>query len=114
MAKRKTDNIVQNEADSQVTAPVETNEVNETVEANETNESEVKDVPVSESKEQAPSQSSANVSVTDIPQYVDKILTRYPNYAELYIDLKGGVYVRGTQQNLVKDAILYKNPYYKQ
>lgn len=48
-----------------------------------------------------------------IPGYVDKLLAAYPNYKALYVDAKGGVYPERTQHNLIKDAILYQNPYYK-
>ena len=50
----------------------------------------------------------------EIPENVKKILASYPNYSCLYIDVKGGVYPEHTQPNLVSDAILYQNPYYKQ
>lgn len=49
-----------------------------------------------------------------IPEYVEKVLKMYPNYAELAVDLQGGVYTK-EQQHLSKGkAILYQNPYYKQ
>lgn len=51
--------------------------------------------------------------VTELPEQVKKMLSTYPNYAALYIDSKGGVYTENTQHNLVGDAILYRNPYYK-
>lgn len=51
--------------------------------------------------------------VTELPEQVKKLLGAYPNYAALYIDSKGGVYTEDTQHNLVGDAILYRNPYYK-
>lgn len=90
MARKKTDNAAEVNTEAQVTV--------ETVTA----------------EPQAVAQTPDNTNVTTIPQYVEKILTRYPNYAELYVDAKGGVYISSTQQNIVKDAILYKNPYYKQ
>jgi hypothetical protein len=51
-------------------------------------------------------------TVVEIPAHVDKILKIYPNYAELYVDAKGGVFPKGTKPNLVANAILYQNPYY--
>lgn len=51
--------------------------------------------------------------VTELPEQVKKLLSAYSNYAALYIDSKGGVYTEDTQHNLVGDAILYRNPYYK-
>lgn len=51
--------------------------------------------------------------VTELSEQVKKLLSAYSNYAALYIDSKGGVYTEDTQHNLVGDAILYRNPYYK-
>lgn len=48
----------------------------------------------------------------EIPEAVMAILARYPEYPELYVDSLGGVFTKNTQQNLVKNAILYQNPYY--
>lgn len=59
------------------------------------------------------SDTAPDISV-EIPENVKKILASYPNYSCLYIDVKGGVYPEHTQPNLVSDAILYQNPYYKQ
>lgn len=67
--------------------------------------------PIDTMVNQANADSSASV---EIPEYVQKILASYPNYPCLYIDVKGGVYPKHTQPNLVSDAILYQNPYYKQ
>lgn len=52
--------------------------------------------------------------ITEIPTMVRTLLAAYPNYKALYVDTKGGVYPEGTQPNLIKEAILYQNPYYKQ
>jgi len=109
MARRKTENVALNEAEVQQTAV--NVEVSEDVNKTETAQ-EVSAEAAVEAQEEV--KMPDNVSMTEIPKYVDQILTGYPNYEELYIDSKGGVYVKGTQQNLVKDAILYKNPYYKQ
>lgn len=51
--------------------------------------------------------------VAEPSEQVKKLLRCYSNYAALYVDSKGGVYPEGTQPNLVGDAILYQNPYYK-
>ena len=56
---------------------------------------------------------TVKVSPSQLPECVNKLLKCYPDYSELYIDSKGGVYPKGTQPNLVNDAILYQNPYYK-
>ena len=54
-----------------------------------------------------------NKQDADIPEYVDKLLKLYSNYAELAIDAKGGVYVGGTKHSTTNKPILYQNPYYK-
>jgi hypothetical protein len=51
---------------------------------------------------------------TPVPEPTRLLLQKFPNYQELYIDAKGGVYTKDTQPNLVTEAILYQNPYYKQ
>jgi len=58
-------------------------------------------------------QAPETTSASEIPDTVDKLLKSYPSYSALYIDSRGGVYPKDTQPNLVKDAILYQNPYYK-
>lgn len=59
------------------------------------------------------SDSKKDESTVEIPEFVQKILASYPNYSALYVDTKGGAYPSDTQPNLVSDAILYQNPYYK-
>lgn len=56
---------------------------------------------------------AVEASTTELPEQAKKLLSAYSNYAALYIDSKGGVYTENTQHNLVGDAILYRNPYYK-
>lgn len=56
---------------------------------------------------------AVEASATELPEQAKKLLSAYSNYAALYIDSKGGVYTENTQHNLVGDAILYRNPYYK-
>lgn len=56
---------------------------------------------------------AVEASATELPEQVKKLLSAYSNYAALYIDSKSGVYTENTQHNLVGDAILYRNPYYK-
>lgn len=49
-----------------------------------------------------------------IPDYVDRILKMFPNYAKLAVDAQGGVYTEDSQLLSKGKAILYQNPYYKQ
>lgn len=49
-----------------------------------------------------------------LPSYTARLLSIWPEYQELYIDDKGGVFTKDTQPNIIKEAILYQNPYYKQ
>lgn len=53
------------------------------------------------------------VDISELSDQIKKLLRCYSNYAALYVDLKGGVYPADAQPNLVGDAILYQNPYYK-
>lgn len=92
MAKRK-DDIMQSvmENENLVTDPIEDIEVQ------------------TEGNEETPVGDPQNNNTTDeIPARVKKILSLYPNYEELYIDNKGGVYVTAPKHS----AQLYKNPYY--
>jgi len=50
----------------------------------------------------------------EIPDAVKKLLALYPNHSALYVNAKGGVFPKNAQPSLVKDAILYQNPYFKQ
>jgi len=43
----------------------------------------------------------------------DEILKMYPQYAELYIDSKGGVFTTNTPESVRGKAKLYKNKYHK-
>ncbi|MDR1119460.1 MAG: hypothetical protein LBM08_00905 [Dysgonamonadaceae bacterium] len=55
---------------------------------------------------------SKKVSEEEIPEEIKKILRQYSNEKELYVDKYGGAFVKKTQPALLKDAILYKNPFY--
>lgn len=79
---------------------VEAQEMPQTEEATQTSENTEEEVAV-------------EASATELPEQAKKLLSAYSNYAALYIDSKGGVYTENTQHNLVGDAILYRNPYYK-
>lgn len=54
----------------------------------------------------------AKATQIEIPSEVKNVLRRFPLEQELYVDKCGGVYSKDTQQNLIKNAILYKNPFY--
>lgn len=49
----------------------------------------------------------------EIPASVDAILKLYPQYEECYVDKFGFVYPKNTPKYQRKDAVLYKNKYYK-
>lgn len=68
--------------------------------------------PVDEGSQVTPVE-QVNRDVVEPSEQIKKLLRCYSNYAALYVDTKGGVYPEGTQPNLVGDAILYQNPYYK-
>lgn len=73
----------------------------------ETTEAEKKgSAPASKKEEKAKPEAEEEVRV-------DKILKMYPQYAELYIDSKGGVYTVNTQDTVRGKAKLYKNKYHK-
>lgn len=48
----------------------------------------------------------------EISDEVKSVLKRFPDEKELYVDKFGGVYTKDTQSSLVKNATLYKNPFY--
>ena len=97
MARKKNtkEAVVENQVIEQSTQPVETPSVEDENQETET----------------SPKEDENQEAV--LPKAIDKLLRCYPNYTALYVDSKGGVYPDGTQPNLVEDAILYQNPYYK-
>lgn len=50
----------------------------------------------------------------EIPEDVKTVLKRFPLEKELYVDKWGGTYTKDTQPGLIKNAILYKNPFYNE
>lgn len=52
--------------------------------------------------------------VVIVPPFAMNTLKAFKEYESLYVDDKGGAYTPDTKQNLVGEAILYKNPYHKQ
>jgi hypothetical protein len=60
-------------------------------------------------KNQSETKQNQSAVISDM---ADKILQKYPTEKELYIDSHGGVFTKRTKPIFVKNAILYKNPYY--
>lgn len=117
MAKKKTETQEMDETKLQPQETVENTEVvenpDEVVEAQvetQVDETEVKE----EKPKAAKSKKAEKTPEVEIPNNVKKLLALYPNYEALYINAKGGVFPKNTQPSLVKDAILYQNPYFKQ
>lgn len=82
----------------------------EEIKTEEIEETIVDSVP--ESNENTETQGPITKTKSDlILEFADTKLKLYPNYKELYIDNKGGIYTSKDQSS--KDSILYKNPYYK-
>lgn len=52
-------------------------------------------------------------AAAEIPAHVLALLQKFPDYETLYIDAKGGIYTSGTADVIRKEAVLYRNPYYK-
>lgn len=49
----------------------------------------------------------------EVPAHVLALLQKFPDYEKLYIDAEGGMYTSGTADVIRKEAVLYRNPYYK-
>lgn len=83
-----------------------------------TTEQESKDESVEPTPEEATSEDtkpeSGGVKAKNPPKnnpHIEKILKAFSGYSELYITPKGRVYEKDTKQELLGDAILYKNPF---
>ena len=65
--------------------------------------------------EKAPEAKAAKkaVVVSEEDEHADALLKLYPQYAELYIDGKGGVFAPSTPAHIRGNARLYKNKYHK-
>lgn len=112
MAKRKSENLVENvteEALQETTEQIEQNEASEDVLQESLEQTEEPNT----SEQKSTSKKSSKKNTVEIPDNVDKLLKLYPSYESLYVDDKGGVYPVDAQPNLVVGAILYQNPYYK-
>ena len=51
--------------------------------------------------------------VKDIPANVEKLMKLYPQYESFYVTSTGFVHPIEAPEYLVKDAVLYKNKYFK-
>lgn len=51
---------------------------------------------------------------TEIPVYVDALLKIFTEHEHLFVSLSGSVFTPDTPESMLGDAVLYKNPYYKQ
>lgn len=49
----------------------------------------------------------------ELPKHILKIMEIFHYMDELYISKHGGVFPSNTKESLVKEAKLYKNPYFK-
>lgn len=62
----------------------------------------------------APAPEKKKESAIDPDEKVRVVLRKNPQYQELLVNSRGFVFVPGTSQRIHGDAVLYKNPYYKQ
>ena len=49
----------------------------------------------------------------NIPENVNELMRLYPQYDEIWVTSNGFVHPKGVPAYLTKDAVLYKNKYYK-
>ena len=71
--------------------------------------------PEKKEAEKAPEAKAAKKAavVSEENEHADALLKLYPQYAELYIDGKGGVFAPSTPAHIRGNARLYKNKYHK-
>lgn len=48
-----------------------------------------------------------------VPEKVDRLMRLYPQYEEIYVTPEGFVHSKDAPKYVVKNAVLYKNKYYK-
>ena len=58
-------------------------------------------------------QSSEEQTKEELPKHILRIMEIFYYMDELYISKHGGVFPSNTKESLVKEAKLYKNPYFK-
>lgn len=65
--------------------------------------------------ENAPEEKAVKKTKKEVEEdaHADALLKLYPQYAELYIDSKGGVFTPATPAHIRGNARLYKNKYHK-
>lgn len=106
MAKKKTDNMAEE------TAPVAENpEVNE--QPNTIPEETAPQNTDAPEESEAETKSETKNASADIPAKALAYLKRHSEDKEVYIDRYGGVFLANTPKVLIKDAVLYQNPYFK-
>ena len=86
-----------------------------TVEVIENQIEEILDTKDSELNEGESQKDKASEEQTkeELPKHILKIMEIFYYMDELYISKHGGVFPSNTEDSLVKEAKLYKNPYFK-
>ena len=100
MARQKSDKELDKQKKAQPEEVVETSE-----KAVETPEKEV------EAAEEVVEQPK---EMAELPEIVRNTLRLNPQYKKAYVTENGLLFVEGTPQSYLGDAVLYDNPYYKQ
>ncbi|GAB6119670.1 hypothetical protein [Dysgonomonas termitidis] len=59
-------------------------------------------------------ENKAEENTEEIPAHIEEVLKKNTKYESLYIDSYGGCFTGDTPANIRGNAILYKNPFYKQ
>ena len=90
-------------------------EVNDTAEAvaEEVQETAPEAKEENEAVEGAEPAKAAVVAGPAVSPAITKLLRTFNSYDELYITKNGGVFPKGHLPSRVKDAVLYKNPFFK-
>jgi hypothetical protein len=104
MAKKKTTEVIENSAETEIVAPACENPA----------QTEAQESPAPEIEQQESEVITEQTVKEDmIPDYAKRVLRLYPNMKEMYISRNGGAFPADTKQSLVGNAILYQNPFYK-
>lgn len=120
MAKKKTNEVVEETVPAIEPAEAPVVEAPATVEENpevveDTVPSEVSEAVIEPEKEvEVPKDATHSVNLDTLPVQAVDYLKRHPEVDAVYIDKFGGMFPKHTAKVFVKDAILYQNPYFKQ